>query len=491
MGKCTKCGRHGLFLKINSRGLCKSCEIADYEYRIAELKKEISLLDKRRADSDSLLKDAISRAEIQANEKLQPLLSAVAQSEAKLHSLLDQCAEVEKKESAAQKRIIRLNQLCKSAKYAMDNFPDRALASEISSLIDSMDALVPQAEQLNALTIKELRGKYRQVEKQIKDVCEKYQGRYSTKTNAALYKLMVLALQSEIQLILKTLCYGKLDDAISRVKQMTEKYYLIAAEGNQTIEPTVRWYIGQIENLYIEEVKLEYEYYIRRERAKEEQRVLREQIRQEAAERKELEQQRKKVEKEEAKYIQEIERLKQQLSEAEADRAAEITAQIEQIQSNLREVEGRKEEIITLQNGKAGTVYVISNLGSFGEDVFKIGMTRRLDPEDRVSELSSASVPFPFDVHSFIFSQDAVALESTLHRRLNDKRVNKVNLRKEFFHISLDELETMVNEIDPTAPFNRTMAAEQYRQSLSIDAPIEIDDAEDEGELDDLENISE
>ena len=179
-------------------------------------------------------------------------------------------------------------------------------------------------------------------------------------------------------------------------------------------------------------------------------------FRQEAAERKELEQQRKKVEKEEAKYIQEIERLKQQLSEVEADRAAEISAQIDQIQSNLREVEGRKEEIITLQNGKAGTVYVISNLGSFGEDVFKIGMTRRLDPEDRVSELSSASVPFPFDVHSFIFSQDAVALESTLHRRLNDKRVNKVNLRKEFFHISLDELETMVNEIDPTAPFNRT-----------------------------------
>ena len=88
----------------------------------------------------------------------------------------------------------------------MDNFPDRALASDISALIDSMDTLVPQAEQLNALTRKELRGKYRQVEKQIKDVCEKYQGRYSTKTNAALYKLMVLALQSEIQLILKTRC---------------------------------------------------------------------------------------------------------------------------------------------------------------------------------------------------------------------------------------------------------------------------------------------
>ena len=100
-------------------------------------------------------------------------------------------------------------------------------------------------------------------------------------------------------------------------------------------------------------------------------------------------------------------------------------------------------------------------------------MTRRLEPQDRVTELGDASVPFPFDVHSFIFSEDAVALENALHKELNAQRVNKVNLRKEFFRISLDELEQLVERIDPSAPFNRTILAEQYHQSLSIDAPTD------------------
>ena len=146
-----------------------------------------------------------------------------------------------------------------------------------------------------------------------------------------------------------------------------------------------------------------------------------------------------------------------------------LRARILELQSQLSDVITRKEDVTRLQNGKAGNVYIISNLGSFGEDVFKIGMTRRLEPQDRVNELGSASVPFKFDVHSFIFSDDAVMLENSLHRRLNSKRVNKVNLRKEFFRISIDELEKLVNEIDPTAEFNKTMLAEEYNQSLSTD----------------------
>ena len=102
-------------------------------------------------------------------------------------------------------------------------------------------------------------------------------------------------------------------------------------------------------------------------------------------------------------------------------------------------------------------------------------MTRRLNPQDRVDELGSASVPFRFDVHSFIFSDDAVALENKLHSILNDKRVNKVNMRKEFFYSSLDELENLVNELDPTAEFNRTMLAEEFRQSQSTDTPYTTD----------------
>ena len=146
-----------------------------------------------------------------------------------------------------------------------------------------------------------------------------------------------------------------------------------------------------------------------------------------------------------------------------------LQSRILELQAQLSSVILKKEEITNLQNGKAGNVYIISNLGSFGNDVFKIGMTRRLDPQDRINELGSASVPFKFDVHSFIFSEDAVGLENELHNRLNSKRLNKVNLRKEFFKTTIDELENLVTEIEPTAEFNKTMIAEEFRQSLSTD----------------------
>ena len=168
----------------------------------------------------------------------------------------------------------------------------------------------------------------------------------------------------------------------------------------------------------------------------------------------------------------------------DAEKLAQLQIRVEELQRQLAAVSEQKDKIINLQNGKAGNVYVISNIGSFGEDVFKIGMTRRLDPMERVNELSSASVPFPFDVHSMIFSNDAVSLETNLHHILNDKRVNKVNLRKEFFHVSLDELEELVEEIAPTAEFRRTVLAEQYRQSLSIDRVVEKDILEESFEED-------
>ena len=135
----------------------------------------------------------------------------------------------------------------------------------------------------------------------------------------------------------------------------------------------------------------------------------------------------------------------------------------------LADVQDKKEEIINRQNGKAGNVYIISNLGSFGENVFKVGMTRRLEPMDRVKELGSASVPFSFDVHAMIFSEDAVGLENKLHQILNEYRLNKINLRKEFFKVDLDTIENIVLKEDPAAAFNRTMLAEEYRQSLSVE----------------------
>ena len=120
-------------------------------------------------------------------------------------------------------------------------------------------------------------------------------------------------------------------------------------------------------------------------------------------------------------------------------------------------------------NQKAGYVYVISNIGSFGEGIYKIGMTRRLDPQDRVDELGDASVPFDFDVHAMIFSDDAPRLEAALHNAFADRKLNFVNQRREFFRVSLDEIKKVVKEnYDRSVEFVELAPAEQYRESIKL-----------------------
>lgn len=446
--RCKKCGRKGLFLRLSLRGLCNECEAT--QKRADEAANVSSIVDRYR--------------ELQAEcDKVSSRLSGE-----------------EKKLQAAKGKVKALYDWIESAKYAEEAFlnggdtPPAAFFAEAS---DWMEKEPP----LKCLTMKDLKAKYRKNEKAIEALTMQYQAQYTTKANAAIYKLMVMALQSEVARIMEGLSFGKLDDAIGAVKAVTAQYFSIAAEGNQTIVSTLNRFIGQIEYYYIEAVKIEYEYYVQRERAKEEQRAIRERMRQEAAELRELEAQRKQVENEEKKYAQEMDRVNGQIKSTEDTAETEkLKARLAELVQMLASVSERKEEIIALQNGKAGTVYIISNVGSFGKDVFKIGMTRRLEPQNRVNELGDASVPFPFDVHSFIFSEDAVSLETALHKELNAKRVNKVNLRKEFFRVSLDELEKLVERIDPTAPFQRTMLAEQYNQSLSIDVPVESGTEEDD-----------
>lgn len=385
-----------------------------------------------------------------------------------------QVADASKTLDNTTNRTARLKALAKSITEANANWVSGVLSA--SQTIDNLEIenLLPNLD-LNCLTIKALRSQYNGLRKQVVDLCKAYEARYTTKTNTTIYKLIVLGLEAEMESILYKLQFGGKEKANVAVRAMTAKYYSLAVDGNQTIASTLKAFIGQVESLYLDIVATEYEYYVQRERAKEEQRALKEQMRQEAEERKQLEQEKKKVEAEERKYNQEIERLNAQLETAKDSEIEKLKARLAEVTALIGKVEEKKAEIINLQNGKAGTVYVISNIGSFGEDVFKVGMTRRLEPLDRVKELGDASVPFPFDVHSFIFSEDAPALETALHKELNNMRVNKVNLRKEFFRIPIEEIQAMVERYDPTASFRMTAAAEQYRQSLTItDVPDEI-----------------
>jgi hypothetical protein len=118
------------------------------------------------------------------------------------------------------------------------------------------------------------------------------------------------------------------------------------------------------------------------------------------------------------------------------------------------------------QQTRQGWVYIISNIGSFGENVYKIGMTRRLDPMERVNELGDASVPFPFDVHAMIFSEDAPALETALHQAFESQKTNLVNGKKEFFNVPLCAIKDKVKELGYEVEFEETPTAPQYRDTL-------------------------
>lgn len=509
MGKCYRCGRKGLFLKVTN-GLCDNCastvrmeeEQAELKRQKMELDRQIDEASKRLANqkemfekiSEEAKENGIAKAKEEnarlSTQSLQ-LEEKIIQGKAELADITEKNEKLQKSAANAAQKVRRSKELIRAIQNASDAFAVGNTDDKLKKLLEEADELMKPTVTLTlqCLDMRALRKRYRENEKNIQETFEKYKDRYTTKANVTIYRLMVMALSAELQNVLNNISFGRLDDALDDIKAITSKYYAITSEGNQSIAPTVKRFIGELDYFFQEAVKIEYEYYVQKERAKEEQRAIREQMRQEAEERKELERQRKQIEKEESKYHDQISQLSEQLEQSEDDEKTRLLKErIEELQRQLGAVAEQREKIVNLQNGKAGNVYVISNIGSFGEDVFKIGMTRRLEPMDRINELGSASVPFPFDVHSMIFSDDAASLETKLHHILNDQRVNKVNLRKEFFHVSLDELEKLVGEIAPTAEFKRTVLAEQYRQSLSITHVSENPAGEDdEAEEDDLD----
>jgi hypothetical protein len=203
-----------------------------------------------------------------------------------------------------------------------------------------------------------------------------------------------------------------------------------------------------------------------------EQREIKQQIREEEKARKEMEKAIKEAEKDELLIQKALEKARAELANANEEQRKEFEAQLADLESKLEEAEERGQRALSMaQQTRRGHVYVISNVGSFGENVFKIGMTRRLEPLDRVKELGDASVPFSFDVHAMLYSEDAPALEKDLHRRFNRETVNKVNPRKEFFRTSLAEIKQMV-DLKGVTEVHWTMKAEaaEYRESLAIAA---------------------
>lgn len=447
--------------------------IAQNQELLADKKALINKLDTQIANRDTTIAEIKAAAHAEQTAIIEQYdEKRIAAEKSCLEAIAAQEAE-SKKLSSQMAKLQSMKTLLKAIQNAVKNY-------DITDPTQGLGLTKEQYEQLNEIvptvtlqrqsdSIKDLRQQNRENEKRLEEILGRYESRYSTKSNKAIYQLMVIALRAELQNILTNIKYEKLDKCLDDLRNIIARYLKIASDGSQTIAPTLNKFIAEIHVIFEAIVRTEYEYYVRKEQARAEQQAIREQMRQEAEERKLLEQQQKQVEKEESKYQSEIENIQQQIAKCENDeKAASLQKQIAELEAQLNAVAEKKEAIISRQNGQAGYVYIISNLGSFGENTFKVGMTRRLDPMERVKELGDASVPFSFDVHSFIFSDNAATLETELHHRLDEKRKNKINLRKEFFDVSIDELERLVQEINPAAEFTRTMLATEFRQSQSM-----------------------
>lgn len=223
--------------------------------------------------------------------------------------------------------------------------------------------------------------------------------------------------------------------------------------------------------LRLQELQLAYEWEEAKQREKEEQAKIREQMREEEKAAREAEKAQQQADKEGAKYQELLQKVEQEVLQASDKDKANLNSKIEELQQRIAEIEEKKRAISQAMLTKTGHVYIISNVGSFGENIYKIGMTRRLEPMDRVKELGDASVPFPFDVHAMIRTSDAPGLENALHKHFDQRRLNLENERKEFFRVSIDEIREELDHlksvlgIDSELRLTILADAKQYRMS--------------------------
>lgn len=269
------------------------------------------------------------------------------------------------------------------------------------------------------------------------------------------------AFNTECDELINKVKYTNFDASLNRIYKSAEAISKLGTVMDIAIKP------GYLK-LKVEELRLAFEYQQKKQEEKEAQKAARAELREAAKLQKEIEAQRKKIEKEQIHYQTAYKHLLKQLEQNPDDisllsKKTELEEHLTDIDKAIKDIDYRE------ANQKAGYVYVISNIGAFGPDVYKIGMTRRLDPQDRVDELGDASVPFNFDVHAMIFSDNAPALEAALHRAFEDRKLNMVNTRREFFHVTLDEIKDVVKKnFDKTVEFIDVPDAEQYRISQKM-----------------------
>lgn len=434
MSKCSCCGSHGLWLKTTSSGLCTLCA----ENKLNTISNELSAL----------------------KASITPEMQNAIDLQKSIEELTDRSGRMKIDLAEATRKLHELNGqiLVASETVEMESFalycPRYAFAHSDEYKLKLEQIRNTQKQMLKAGT-----AAICSTEWTVNKSAE--QGRKMTNE---VIKLFLRAFNNECEFSVKDVKFSNFDSCKKRIDRSFEQINKLGKVNSVHITP-------EYLSLKHKELVLAYEYAQKKQEEKEEQAEIRRQQREQAKLDKEIAEARKAAEKERIHYEQALSTLDEQINTCEdAVRKAELIARRSEIRSGLDDVTAKLEDIDYRQtNQRAGYVYIISNIGAFGEGVYKIGMTRRLNPMERVDELGDASVPFTFDVHAMIFSADAPALEAALHRAFDDRRLNKINRRREYFRVSLDEIKEVVRmNHDKSVEFIDVPIAEQYRQSIRM-----------------------
>ena len=411
----------------------------------------------------------------QENEELKNLLTPELKD---IQSIQQRIKSLQVVEAYQQKKITELSTTIDSINSEISNL-ENSIQEKKKQLVWIDDEILvqefglykPQYDFASALDYKEkladIRAKQRDLIKQKQAVSgsrdwtvngNKTQGR---KMVTDTQKLLLRAFNNECDTIVSKVKYTNFDASLDRIYKSAEA---ISKLGTVLGISVNQKYL----DLKVKELRLAFEYQQKKQEEKEALKAARAEQKEQAKIQKELEEQRRKVEKEQIHYQTAFKKLCLQLNAHPDD--PDLLSKKQTLEGQLNDIEKALADIDYRQaNMKAGYVYIISNIGAFGENIYKIGMTRRLDPQERVDELGDASVPFNFDVHAMIFSDDAPALEAALHKAFENRKLNMVNKRREFFNVTLDEIKDVVRKnFDKTVEFIDIPDAEQYRVSLKM-----------------------
>lgn len=414
-------------------------------FHIKEIRKELNL--KNRVIEEYGIQDAI-----QKEKQLEILAGRIAEKQQEFEKVQREINTASEHLNAMKKKLIVMNE---------------------ELLLQDFGLYEPKYDFINSEQYKQRLNLIRQKQKEMIKNKTAVSGNMNWTVNGSLsqgkkmvsdmQKLLLRAFNGECEEITSKVTYANFETSQERI---TSSYEAISKLGRiMNVAVTYPYY-----QLKQQELNLAFEYRQKKQQEKEEQRAIKAQMREEARLQKEIEEARWKIEKEQRHYINALKKVQEQIKKATGKEKADLQVKKQNLENQLSDIDKSLKDIDYREaNQKAGYVYIISNIGAFGENVYKIGMTRRLDPTERVDELGDASVPFAFDIHAMIFSDNAPALESALHRAFEKRKLNWVNQRREFFNVTLDEIKKVVAaNYDKTAEFIETAAAEQYRITIKM-----------------------